>query len=668
MQVKTGPFLRDSVTVEEIMKDVLIALIPTLIAGVLLYGRNTLIIVILSTLSAMLTEAVLTRAPLTPKGIFGDGSAAVTGLLLGLILPHTAPFWIPIFGSFFAIAIVKLAFGGLGYNIFNPALAARAMLLLAFTSKMIYLTDATTGATPLWSTTRFSWALVWGNVHGIIGETSVIAILIGAAYLFYKGHINWRIPVSCLGSAFLLALVWGLDPWHTITAGGLMFAAFFMATDMVTSPVTPVGEIIFGAGCGMLTFMIRQYTPYPEGVTFAVLIMNALTPAIESLTIPPVFGVGESYKTRIRGFAITAVAVLVIFAGLVIVEYREPVAPHVISDGHYLPMAELLGDPNFEVVDKGGIRYYVVKDEEGNPLQAAFIGERNGFNAPVRFLLVLDEEHRVRQVKVLQQDENQGFGELITRANFLNQFVGLDKDSSFAAPNVQVISGATISSMAVISGVSRALDEFDVAFFSEEVGGWNDGTYTGRADSFGGPLEVEVVVKERKIVSVTVLSHSDSPGFSDPAHSGIPGRIVAANDPQVDAVAGATISSEAIMAAVRNALEQGAAQPNGKAFEDVAAQGPASFAVSVGDGTHRGRGQGFGGELILDVTVAGGNITDIAVVESKETPFIAENAFKQILPAIVETQGPVDAVSGATATSKAIHEAVRDALLIKGDQ
>nr|NLJ03046.1 RnfABCDGE type electron transport complex subunit D [Bacillota bacterium] len=150
MQVKTGPFLRDSVTVEEIMKDVLIALIPTLIAGVLLYGRNTLIIVILSTLSAMLTEAVLTRAPLTPKGIFGDGSAAVTGLLLGLILPHTAPFWIPIFGSFFAIAIVKLAFGGLGYNIFNPALAARAMLLLAFTSKMIYLTDATTGATPLW--------------------------------------------------------------------------------------------------------------------------------------------------------------------------------------------------------------------------------------------------------------------------------------------------------------------------------------------------------------------------------------------------------------------------------------------------------------------------------------------------------------------------------------
>ncbi len=671
MQVKTGPFLRDSVTVEEIMIDVLIALIPTLIAGVLLYGRHTLMIVILSTLSAVLTEAILTKAPLTPKGIFGDGSAAVTGMLLGLILPHTAPYWIPIFGSFFAIALVKLAFGGLGYNIFNPALAARAMLLLAFTSKMIYLTDATTGATPLWSTSSFSWALVWGNVDGIIGETSVIAILIGAAYLFYKKHINWRIPISCLGSAFILAVVWGLDPWHTITAGGLMFAAFFMATDMVTSPVTPIGELIFGAGCGMLTFMIRQYTPYPEGVTFAILIMNGLTPAIEALTIPSVFGVGESHKTRLRGFAVTAAAVLVLFIGLVIVEYREPVAPHVITSGHYLPVAELLGDPNFDIVDKAGTRYYVVKDAEGNPLQTAFIGERNGFNAPVRFLLVLDEEHKIKNIKVLEQDENQGFGELITRANFLNQFVGLDKDSSFAAPNVEVISGATISSMAVISGVSRALDNFDVAFFSEEAGGWDDGTYVGRADSFGGPLEVEVEVKERKIASVTVLSHSDSPGFSDPAISGIPERIVAANDPQVDAVAGATMSSEAIMEAVRRALEQGAG-PTEAILEDVAtrseAQGELPFEITVSDGTHRGNAQGFGGKLILDVTVADGRISEIVVVESQETPFIADGAFKQILPAIIETQGPVDAVSGATATSRAIHGALYDALQIKGVQ
>src|SRR5690554_6179019 len=136
MQVKTGPFLRDNVTIKRVMIDVLIALIPTMIAGVLLYGRHALVVLFLSTLSAVLTEAILTRAPFTIKGIFGDGSAAVTGALLGLILPHTTPFWVPIFGAFFAIALVKLAFGGLGYNIFNPALAARALLLLAYTSVM----------------------------------------------------------------------------------------------------------------------------------------------------------------------------------------------------------------------------------------------------------------------------------------------------------------------------------------------------------------------------------------------------------------------------------------------------------------------------------------------------------------------------------------------------
>lgn len=678
MQVRTGPFLRDAVTIEQVMGDVLIALIPTVVAGVLLYGRHTLMVVVLSTLSAVLTEAILTRAPLTPKGIFGDGSAAVTGLLLGLILPHTTPYWVPIFGSFFAIALVKLAFGGLGYNIFNPALAARAMLLLAFTSEMIYLTDAVTGATPLWGTARFSWSLFWGNVHGIIGETSVIAILLGAAYLFYKRHINWRIPVSCLGSAFILALVWGLDPWHTITAGGLMFAAFFMATDMVTSPVTPVGEIVFGAGCGMLTFMIRQYTPFPEGVTFAILIMNAMTPAIDSLTIPPVFGVGASYKTRIRGFAVTAGVVTVLLGALVGIERNEPAIRPLISNGHYLPMHELLGDPDYDVVEVDETRYYVVRDEEGDPLQAAFIAERNGFNGPISFLLLLDAEHQIERVSVLKQGENPGFGELITRSSFLSQFVGMDKDSSFSVgEDIQLISGATVSSRAVISGVERALQHFDQAFFGVDGPGiLNDGTFVGETASFGGPLEVEVVVEGGRISSVTVLRHSDTPGFSDPAISGVPERIVAANSAQVDAVSGATLTSEAIMSAVQAALESTSVgqgdelelDPEVRDTSDGTSVANAPFEITVGDGTHRGRAQGFGGELVLDVTVTGARITDIVVVESSETPFIADAAFKKLLPAIIEAQGPVETVSGASVTSGAIHGALRDALNMKEGQ
>ncbi|HKM43088.1 MAG TPA: RnfABCDGE type electron transport complex subunit D [Limnochordia bacterium] len=655
MIVRTGPFLRDSVTVKEVMIDVLIALIPTTIAGILLYGQHTLVVVILSTLSAMLTEALLTRAPLTLKGIFGDGSAAVTGALLGLILPHTTAFWVPILGSVFAIAVVKLAFGGLGHNIFNPALAARALLLLAFTSEMIYLTDAVTGATPLWATDRFSWALVWGNIDGIIGETSVIAILIGAAYLFYKGHINWRIPVSTLGSAFLLAVVWGLDPWYTITAGGLMFAAFFMATDMVTSPVTPIGELVFGAGCGLLTFMIRQYTPFPEGVTFAILIMNALVPAIDSLTIPPVFGVGDSHRTRVQGFGVIAMAVVLLFAALGVVEHSEPSMRPVISDGHYLPIHELLGSSEYDVVDASGIRYYVVRDEEDNPLQATFIAERNGFKGPVRFLIVLDAEHVIKDVTIVKQEESAGFGELITRRSFLDQFTGLEKDSPFTVgDDVQIISGATVSSRAVISGVDRALDSFDQTFFGvDETTGYVDGTYLGQASSFGGPLEVEVVVQGGKIASVTILKHSDTPGFSDPAINGIPDRIVAENNPAVDVASGATVSSEAIMAAVRSALESTSAS---------------GFAITVSDGTYQGRAQGFGGTLVLDVVVSGGKITEIVVVESGETPFIANAAFNELIPALIDAQGPVDAISGATVTSGAIHDAVRDALNEKEGQ
>lgn len=651
------------------MIDVLIALMPTLVAGVLLYGRYTLTVVVLSTLSAILTEAILTKAPLTPRGIFGDGSAAVTGLLLGLILPHTTPYWVPIFGSFFAIAIVKLAFGGLGYNIFNPALAARAMLLLAFTSEMIYLTDATTGATPLWGTSSFSWALVWGNIHGVIGETSAIAILLGAAYLFYKRHITWRIPLSCLGSAFILALIWGLDPWHTIMTGGLMFAAFFMATDMVTSPVTPVGEIIFGIGCGMLTFMIRQYTPFPEGVTFAILIMNAASPAIEAWTIPAVFGVGASYKNRIKGFAVTGIAVLVLFGALALVEYNEPEVAPLISNGHYLPIHELLNDSNFEEVDTDEVSYYVVRDEDGDPLQAAFIAERKGFNAPVRFLVVLDAEHKVQQVSVLQHGESPGFGELITRTSFLDQFVGLDKDSPFAVGvDVQIISGATISSTAVISGVDRALDDFDKEFFGVEASSaLRDGVFVGQANSFGGPLAVEVVVVDGKINSVEITKHSDSPGFSDPAITGIPQRIVEANSTQVDVVSGATYSSEAIMAAVDLALKSSPTSETGSVPQSEP-QADASFEFSVGDGTHRGKAQGYGGELVLDVTVTGGKITEITVVESKETPFIADAAFTKLFPALIEAQGPVDAVSGATSTSRAVRDAVRDALKMKEGQ
>mgnify|MGYP000895443932 CR=1 FL=1 len=763
MQIKTGPFLRSPLTIERIMGDVLIALMPAVVAGVVFFGWPALVVLVLSTLSAILTEAILTRAPLTLQGVFGDGSAAVTGLLVGLILPSTTAWWIPIVGSCLAIALVKLAFGGLGYNIFNPALGARAILLLAFTSQMVKFAvpfDAITGATPLLSTRSFSWSLAWGNVGGSSGETSVIAILLGAAYLFYKGHINWRIPAGYIGSAFVLALVWGLDPWYTIMAGGLMFAAFFMATDMVTSPVTHLGQLIFGIGCGVLTLVIRQYTPLPEGVTFAVLVMNALAPALESLTIAPIFGVGESKEARLRGVAVTTVAAVVLVGIFVVLDRNQPATVPVIRDGQYLPIAELLGDSGYEVVDHEGTRYYLVRDEDGSPAQAAFIAEQGGFNAPIRFLLVLDAEHSVHTVSILEHSEDPGLGERITRPSFLEQFVGLDKDSSFSlGAEIEAISGATISSRALASGVNKALEMFDIAFYGkEELSAFDDGTYLAQVDSFGGLMELEVVVTDGKISSVNILSHADTPGISDPAISGMPERIVAANSADVDAVSGATVTSGAIKKGVQQALTQaadsgaspgsdplasdgtylaqvdsfgglmelevvvtdgkissvnilshadtpgisdpaisgmperivaansadvdavsgatvtsgaikkGVQQALAQAADSGSSPGLGLFAINVGDGVHQGSAQGFGGELVLDVTVADGKITEIVVVESSETPFVADSALKKLLPALIEAQGPVDTVSGATATSKAVHEALVDALSTKEGQ
>ena len=663
MQIKTGPFLRTPLTIEQIMLDVLISLLPATIAGVVFFGFPALVVLGLSTLTAVVTEALLLRSPLTPRGIFGDGSAAVTGLLVGLILPPTTAWWIPVLGSFLAIALVKWAFGGIGYNIFNPALGARAILLLAFTSQMVKFTvpfDTITAATPLLTSRSFSWSLVWGNVGGSIGETSVIAILLGALYLLYKQHINWRIPVGYVGSAFVLALLWGLDPWFTITAGGLLFAAVFMATDMVTSPVTPTGQLIFGIGCGVLTLVIRQYTPFPEGVTFAVLTMNALAPAIESLTIPTCFGVGLSRETRYKGVAVGVASLLVVVGVFVALERFQPAVTPIISYGQHLPIAEFLGTDDYEVVEQGGIRYYLTYDEDENPQTVAFIGEQGGFNGPIRFLLVLDENQQITEVQILEHREDPGLGELITRSAFLDQFKGLDRDSAFAlGTDIQAVSGATISSRSFTTGVRRALENFDATFYpQEEVGAWVDGTFAGKADSFGGPLEVEVTVSGGKISAVQVLKHSDTPGISDGAIKNVPERIVAANSFQVDAFSGATVTSDAIMKAVQKAVEQGGSTPS------VAPSVPASkggYTIPQ-DGVYRGSTQGFGGELVLEVTVSGGKISAIEVIETKETPFIADNAFKTMLPAIVEAQGPVDTVSGATVTSKAVLAAVEVAL------
>ena len=292
MQITSSPHIHSRNNIGKIMWNVVIALLPTTIAGIYFFGTPALIIIVTSVFSAILTEAVsqkLMKKELTIK----DGSAVVTGLLLALVLPPTVPVWIPIIGAIFAIAIVKHAFGGLGHNIFNPALAARAFLVAAWPMAMsTFSFDGVTTATPL-ATLKHGikasyFEMFIGNIPGAIGETSALALIIGGIYLIFNKIIDLHIPLGYIATVFILTLF--ADPLYHLLAGGLLLGAFFMATDYVTTPITKQGKLIFGIGCGILTVIIRVYSKLPEGVMYSILVMNALTPLIELVTKPKPFG------------------------------------------------------------------------------------------------------------------------------------------------------------------------------------------------------------------------------------------------------------------------------------------------------------------------------------------------------------------------------------------
>ena len=312
LTVSPSPHAHRQVTTASVMKDVLIALLPATVWGIYLFGIRAALVVVLcvvfSVLFELLTQLVL-RRPVT----ISDCSAAVTGLLLGLNLSPTVPFYVPVVGSAFAIIVVKQLFGGIGKNIMNPALAARVFLMMAWTGEMTVFpaaydrvalgVDAVASATPLVSLKQGVLPdaslseLFFGQIGGCIGEISVLMLLIGGIYLLVRKVITWHIPVAFLGTVALLTFLFPQGDLPRLTfmltslcSGGLVLGAFFMATDYVTSPVTPAGRIIFGVGCGALVVFLRYFSGYNEGVSFAILIMNALVWYLDMCTKPRVFG------------------------------------------------------------------------------------------------------------------------------------------------------------------------------------------------------------------------------------------------------------------------------------------------------------------------------------------------------------------------------------------
>lgn len=311
--ISHSPHIWSGFSTSKIMYIFLISLIFPTASAIYFFGLKALWIIIASTASAVLTEFIIKKA--RKKKFIMDGSAMITGLLLALTLPPRTPIWMVVIGSVFSIAIAKEAFGGIGYNIFNPALAGRAFIAICFPVEMTswylpwdFSVDAVTSATPLsesfvqeGSKAALYKDMFFGNIGGSIGETSVFLLLLAFVFLVIFKIIDWKVPLIYIGTVAIFSLIWKEDVLFQVLAGGLIFGAIFMATDYVTTPVTSLGRAIFALGCGLITFVIRKFGAMPEGVCFSILIMNGFTPLIDRYVLPKPFGfIKEKAKAKTK--------------------------------------------------------------------------------------------------------------------------------------------------------------------------------------------------------------------------------------------------------------------------------------------------------------------------------------------------------------------------------
>ena len=291
--VSSSPHIHSPDSTQGIMLDVIIALMPATIYGIIIYGYRAAIILAVSIISALLSEFIWNKI-MKKENSLGDLSAALTGLLVGLNVPSTLPLWMAALGSAIAIIIVKQMFGGLGHNFANPAMTARIVLMVSFPAAITHYYEPfgsiVAGATPLIDGNAFTLKeLLLGMHGGCIGEVNALLLLIGGVYLVLRRVISPIIPASFIGTVFLLSWVLGANPVTAIFSGGLFLGSIFMATDYVTSPTFNWGKLIFGVGCGIITVVIRLYAALPEGVSYAILLMNLIVPYINDFTRPKPF-------------------------------------------------------------------------------------------------------------------------------------------------------------------------------------------------------------------------------------------------------------------------------------------------------------------------------------------------------------------------------------------
>lgn len=312
LKISTAPHIRQGVSTRDLMFNVLIALVPCVIAGVYHFGLQAALLLLICMATCVLTELGIQKMAKREVEI-NDYSAIVTGLILGLNLPASAPWWVAVIGSFIAIALIKQLFGGIGDNFVNPALAARAILLASWpvhlttfimpVDSLALNVDTVTSATPLATGSASTWNLFFGNIPGSIGEISKMMILLGFIYLLISKTISWRIPVCMVASVAVMTLILGGDPLYAVLSGGLLFGAVFMATDYTTSPMTGKAQIVYAVGAGVIVALIRKYGAYPEGVTYGILVMNCVTPLLDKYMRPRTFGHSKVKKQEVKANA-----------------------------------------------------------------------------------------------------------------------------------------------------------------------------------------------------------------------------------------------------------------------------------------------------------------------------------------------------------------------------
>ncbi len=512
LKISSSPHVRSKDTTSDIMFDVVIALIPATAFGIYLHGWYSALLVAVCILSCVGFEAWYQHG-MHKKITAGDFSAVVTGLLLALNLPPKFPIWMAILGSAFAIIVVKQLFGGLGQNFMNPALGARCFLLLAFSRYMTdFYYDSVSTATPLAVLATEHKVnlhnMFFGYTAGTIGETSVIALLIGAAYLLIKKVISPRIPVIYILTFAACTAIYAVVKDYNVAlytaahicGGGLMLGAWFMATDYVTSPITPKGKVIYAILLGVLTFVLRTFGASAEGVSYAIIISNLLVPLIERVTVPKAFGAGaEAAKPEKSGKKAIVKAIFAIFMitvvmgaalGIVYNITKEPISNanekakqesyaavmngaeeiKAMSDISYEDINNWLLDEGFK---NDTIEEVSVATADGETLgYIVLVTDSAGYGGDIQMAVGVDVSGSVTGISFLSINETAGLGMEAQKDAFKNQFVGKDvekfsytKTGAASDSEIDALSGATITTSAVTVGINAA-----IAYVNSQLG------------------------------------------------------------------------------------------------------------------------------------------------------------------------------------------------------